>query len=259
METNLPLIKLGEFVWKTRKDMKMTQIEFYRYLFPEKSLDDENIKKKMNVIENGKGKNLNYEFLFRLHERFDLSIDCLFGFETEYPNYENKAACKYTGLEPEAIRQLHFWNKYLNMDESLLENAITTDNNKILFVEKNRINEAKWIFEILNMILQPKSNEERKDGISDLSILYDIFMMVTSEIEKVVGIPMEVMGSNLSWNEKMMNNIAISPESLCFSDSMNEPHNVNIKEINRKIWEERLMNDIDDMIEHIKNDKAYPY
>ncbi|MBO4459233.1 MAG: hypothetical protein J5778_01090 [Clostridiales bacterium] len=255
MEIKLPLVKLGDFVNKTRTNLKMNQVEFYRYIFPEKDLNDENIKKKMNVIENGKGKEMNYELLFRLHDMFDLSMDYLFGFETEYPNYENKAVCKYTGLLPESVRQLHFWGNYLLKEEPKYSNKMTKGQYKEYLLEKTRIEEAKWIFEIVNMLFQPKSDEDEKSGISNLSVLYDIHMLITDRTEKIVGIPMEIASSNLSSVDKSVNSIAISPDSLCFSDSMNEIHKVNIIEVNRKIWEEQLLKDIDALVRVVKENR----
>lgn len=184
MERNLHLEKLGDFVRNQRKNMKMNQIIFYKYLFPEKNLNDENIKKKMNSIENGKGKEMNYELLFRLREKFDVSIDYLLGFEIEYPNYENKAACEYTGLKPETIKQLHFWSKYLMMNEPEAEVDMTDNQLEELYLKKTRISEAKWIFEITNMLFQPKSQTDIKEGISDLTVLYDLYMMSFDKTKK---------------------------------------------------------------------------
>lgn len=248
MEKNLHLEKLGDFVRNQRKNMKMNQIIFYKYLFPEKNLNDENIKKKMNSIENGKGKEMNYELLFRLREKFDVSIDYLLGFEIEYPNYENKAACEYTGLKPETIKQLHFWSKYLMMNEPEAEVDMTDNQLEELYLKKTRISEAKWIFEITNLLFQPKSQTDIKEGISDLTVLYDLYMMSFDKTKKIVGIPLDIANSGLSWFDQVGNNIALDPESLSFADSMNEIHTVNIKEITRKIWEERLLKDINIMI-----------
>lgn len=253
MELNLPLCKLGEFVYEKRKNLKMNQVTFYKYLFPEKNLEDENIKKKMNAIENGKGKELNYELLFRLHDKFDLSLDYLFGFETEYPNYDNKAACNYTGLGPESIRQLHFWSKYLTKEDPVYSKDMTKQQHKDYCKEKDRIAEAKWIFAIMNALLQPKSAEDKKDGISDLSILYDIYMMMTNDIKRISGIPLDIANSNIPWRQKISSSVTLDPDALYFTDSMKETHTVNISEINRKIWEERLLRDIDIMIQYLRN------
>jgi len=253
MEIKLPLCELGRFVCEKRKKKKMNQVAFYRYLFPEKTIEDENIKKKMNAIEHGKGKELNCELLFRLHEKFDLSIDYLFGFETEYPNYENKAACNYTGLSPVSIKQLHFWSRYLLGDEPEYTQGMSDEEHKEYVTEITRIREAKWIFAILNFLLQPKSIEEENTGISDLSILYDIYMLVNDKTKRITGIPEKVLNSNLPWIDKLSQSVTLSPDSLYFSDSMNEPHSVNIREINKKIWKERLLKDIDDLIQCVEN------
>jgi len=255
METKLPLSDLGRFVRNKRKTMKMNQVDFYRYLFPEKELEDENIKKKMHAIENGKGKEMNYDLLFRLHEIFDLSFDYLFGFDTEYPNYENKAACKYTGLSPASIKQLHFWSEYLSKDEPTISQCATDEERDNYFKELSRVKEVKWIFAILNILLQPKSIEEENSCISDLSILYDIYMLVTDKTRKIRGLPIDVVNSSASWQDKALQSVWLSPDNLYFSDSMNEIHHVNIREVNKKIWEERLLRDIDTMTQYFESNK----
>lgn len=255
METNHHLNNLGEYVLSCRKTMKMNQVDFYRYLFPESEAREENIKKKMNSLENGKGKWVNYDLLFRLHEKFDVSLDYLFGLETEYPNYENKAACLYTGLDPETIKQLHFWSSYANMDMTENKKEMTSAQRQEYADIRQLITDAKWIYEITKMLFQPKSEEDKIDGISDLSVLYDIYMMSVDIPDKVYGVPYEITNSDKPWYEKICNSVEICSDSLSFADSMNESHNIDLSEISQRIWKDRLIEDIEKMIDSMKNKK----
>lgn len=252
METKLPLKNLGDYVCKIRKRKKMNQVEFYRFLFPESDAEEENIKKKMNSIEHGKGKRVNYELLIRLHEKFDVSLDYLFGFETKYPNYENKAACLYTGLNPETIKQLHNWSLYANMDIPESSTGMSVAQREEYEHKRQLITDAKWIYEIINMLFQPKYKEDLVDGISDLSVLYDIYMLSVDIPDTVYGIPYEITQKDIPWYEKAVNSVEICSDSLIFSDLMNESHIIDLSEISQRMWKDRLLKDIDIMISSIK-------
>ena len=58
--------RFGNTVRSIRKKKHMNQIEFYKYLFPDTDKEDENIKKKMNKIENGKQSSVDFDF-FLIH------------------------------------------------------------------------------------------------------------------------------------------------------------------------------------------------
>lgn len=243
MERKVPLDEMGEKIRKIRKSNHLNQTQFYRKLFPEKDLQDENIKKKMYKIENGLRKEVDYELLFRIREVFDVSLDYLFGYETEYPNYENEAASNYTGLSSEAISQLHYWSKYKGDKVAIIPENATDDERKELFKELSNRNEAKWILNIASKLFEHKSEEDEKVGISDLSILYDIYMMTLDPPDYICGFSDEPIPENASLDEKFSRTIRMSSDAISFSDKMGEIHIMNIKDINQKIWEERLLED----------------
>jgi transcriptional regulator with XRE-family HTH domain len=245
MDKYIPLIEMGKKIYDVRKRNHMSQIAFYKSLFPEKDLYEENIKKKMNAIENGKNKKCDYELLFRLHEKYDISLDYLFGFETEYPNYDNKAASDYTGLSAEAIRQLHYWNNHKNNSHPQILSDMTDQQIEQLLNEITRIQESNWILDIVSKLLEFKSDGGMDIGNADLSILYDIYMMTLDSPDIVLGIPEDIARSNMAFTEKISHYERIAADTISFSDSMNELHPINIGEINRQIWKQRLMNDLE--------------
>ena len=91
----------------------MNQIEFYKYLFPDTDKEDENIKKKMNKIENGKQSSVDFDFFLALCHKCDVSSDYLIG-KDSYENFDIKQVCEYTGLSEAAVKQLHKWQTDAN-------------------------------------------------------------------------------------------------------------------------------------------------
>lgn len=58
--------------------------------------------------------------------------------------------------------------------------------------------------------------------------------MMTNDIERIGGIPLDIVNSDLPLSETVRNSVILSPDTLFFTDSMNETHKVNISEVNRK-------------------------
>ena len=247
-----PSGELGDKVRSLRKRKKMNQVTFYRDLYPEKVLEEENIKKKMNAIENGTRKTVDYDFLFRLCDKYEVSLDYLFGFETEYPNYENKAVSNYTGLSSEAVGQLHFWSKYKDKDIPEISSDMSEKQFKEWALEKTRKGEAQWILDITSKLLEKKGVKDKKSGIADLSILYDIYMMSLEPPETITGIPEEIAKGDMEYMQKIYQAEKISTESISFRDSMGEIHSIDIGAVNQQIWKERLLKDIDVFISEIR-------
>ena len=252
MEKKNPLFVMGDRIKEIRKREKMNQIEFYKKLYPDKDLEDENIKKKMNAIENGKMKRIDIELLFRLHEVFDVSIDYLLGYETEYPSYENEAASKYTGLSSDAVYQLSFWNKYKNKKVSELPIKASDKEFIEYHTEIVRKNEANWILDITNKLLEMKDDTDEKDRIADLSILYDLYMMTLSPPKTVKGITEEIADSDRSLAEKAVNSVKIASEMMFFTDEMGEVHHIDMGAINQQLWKERLLRDVELFVNEIR-------
>lgn len=253
MEINSHLYKMGERIREVRKRQGLNQIEFYRAVFPEKDLETENIKKKMNQIENGALKRVNIDMILRICEHFDVSLDYLFGFETDYPNYENKAACLYTGLSSEAISQLHFWNGFRDKEIPPRRKGLSAEEEKKYYTELDRIRESKWILEIVNELLEKKSEADEKSGISDLSIFYDLYMMTLDAPSIVSGIDADIAFRDIPYWEKWEHIVKVSSDSISYSDQMGEAHSIRFNEINQQVWRNRLMKDIDDFVEYISN------
>ena len=252
MEYNFHLIEMGNKIRAIRNRHKMNQVAFYRFLFPEEELAEENIKKKMNALENGKSKRINFKLLQCIHDKFDVSIDYLLGYETEYKNYENKAASDYTGLSSEAVRQLHFWRNQ-NINELGDPSSSMTKEQYLSFLEaKKNKNDSYWILYILSKLLEMKSDEERKKEVADLSIFYDIYMMSLDPPESILGIPKDIMSRNIPFCEKAANSIQIAANYVSYRDSNNEIHPVDIGVLNQQIWKDRLIHDIEKFIAELK-------
>ena len=114
MEVNSYLVVFGERLKTIRRQKNMSQVKFYNYLYPHNEKSEETIKKKMNMIERGKQKSLDLDFVLTVCHRCDLSVDFLLGIRDDYRNYDLKYICDYTGLDQEAVGWLHKWNQGKN-------------------------------------------------------------------------------------------------------------------------------------------------
>ena len=248
MERHNHLKTMGKIVRETRKRNHMNQIDFYRELFPERELEEENIKKKMNAIENGKMKRVDIDLLLRLRDRFDVSLDYLFGFETEYPSYENKAASQYTGLSTEAVRQLRYWKRLKDKElpdlSAIEDNAV---NRKHYYEGINKRNEAKWILYFASQLLGNRPENEEQEGVGDLPILHDLYMM-SLEPQTIMGVPEMVSKSNLSLAEKIERTIKFDAAMVSYQDGAGGARRIDIAAINRQIWKEKLLQDVEALI-----------
>ncbi len=108
-EKNIHLEHFGKIVRETRlKEIpKMSQITFYRFILPNINNSNENIKKKMNSIENGRGKTIDFEFLDAFTSKYNYSYDYVFGLKPDYKSYTNEFLCNYFGLAEDSIEALH--------------------------------------------------------------------------------------------------------------------------------------------------------
>jgi hypothetical protein len=61
----------------------------------------------------------------------------------------------------------------------------------------------------------------------------------------VSAIPEEVTRSDLPYMNKIYQQVRVDANTISFTDQMGEPHLVNISDVNRQIWKDRLMQDVD--------------
>ena len=79
MESFIHPTAFGELVRTERKRLKLSQVDFYLFLFPDTNKAEETIKKKMNSIENGKQKSIDFDFLLAVCQKCDVSADYILG------------------------------------------------------------------------------------------------------------------------------------------------------------------------------------
>ena len=252
-EEKCHLYKLGEIVRQERKKRDMNQIDFYKFLFPDNDYNDENIKKKMNALENGKNTNANYELLFALHDKCELSMDYLFGFETKYPNYENKEACTYTGLSTETIQSLHTFS-------SALHNSIPepdAEMSRETFIERDSLiskkNEAAWILKMIDLLFY-EDNSSNKNPSSNLKILHDLYMLSVAIPKAIWGTPEDSSDEVDDLGFGLNNSIPLVSNSLVMTDTFGGARSIDINKIHRQIWKDCLVKDLDVFIEKVRKE-----
>lgn len=256
---------VGKIVKRERKQRKMTQEEFYSYIYPGVLKGPENIKKKMNAIENGKNAYVDFEFLEVFSKKCNLSMDYIFG-KTSYKNYDLKSVCEYTGLEEKTIEQLHLWSvasKY-NVDMSILNRAYTTPNEDD---EYNKAAEKRTGIEFLKIINylfhEGKYKENSKNIIerrfSNLSILHSIYLMTMEEPRTIWGRLSET--ESFDYDEFVnfipKDHIPLdASQYLSMTDSNGVFYPFLPKDIFKQIAKNHLMRAIERMIEQISKEKT---
>ena len=142
---------------------KLSQVDFYKSLIPNSGKEDENIKKKMNKIENGKEKNIDLELLAAIQNKYDFSLDYIFGLTKDYTNYDNKHYCEYFGLDEKAIKNLH----KLSLNKDFIENNFFTLANFCYLFSKTS---QAWLallystFSVLNRFFHNNKKPSLSDG-----------------------------------------------------------------------------------------------
>lgn len=190
METKRYLKALGDNVYGIRKDKKMNQVEFYNFLFPDNALNDENKKKKMNMIENSKQTYVDWELLIALCEKCDVSADYILGLQKDYSSHEREFICDYTGLEEKAVKKLHKWNLARNngTDVSKLDDAFCGDDADAQYNKTREKQEGLQLLKIINYLFTEgvRRNPDRrgkKEPYTNLTILYALYMLTLAKPE----------------------------------------------------------------------------
>lgn len=191
MERNIHLEKIGECVYEIRKRLKMSQVEFYKFLFPHTDKELENIKKKMNAIENGKQKSVDFDFLLTLCRKCEVSADYLFGIDKDYRNHEAALVCKYTGLEENAVEHLHAWKQGVDNGADLSElgkGIWIADTDEDIKKISMKIAGLEFL-KIINYLFRSSNGSGKKKGTphSNLRILHYLSLLTMSNPIKIQG------------------------------------------------------------------------
>lgn len=166
-----------------RKANKKTQVEFYRFLFPDDDNSDYNIRKQIYNIEHEKIKTLNADLLIRLCSKCDVSADYLLGLSKDFSNHEIEFVCQYTGLEENAVKQLHEWNvdKNNGSDISLVEEVYLEDSEEE-HMKMLRKQDGIAFLRIVNYLFKSGTRRNdfkrnKKEPYSNLVILYALYLL----------------------------------------------------------------------------------
>ncbi len=210
MESFIHPDKFGSLVRSERLKRNMNQIAFYNYLFPNNEKEEETIKKKMNSIENGKQKSVDFEMLLAICQKCDVSADYILGLKKDYRNQDYEFICAYTGLDVNAVHFLHRWalDKSNGADLSMIGKAYFEGEEEEMKKAYNK-QTAIIFLRIINFLFKEgklPSDDKRKKGelYSNLRILYSLFRMCMAKPKTITGTPAFDESDNL--NEYMTKN-----------------------------------------------------
>lgn len=270
MEQNSYLKIIGEQVRKIRKDKKLNQVKFYNKIFKNNDKSEETIKKKMNKIENGKQKTIDFDFLTRICDTYNVSMDYLLGRKTDYKSYENDFICNFTGLSEKAVDTMRTWvinidnakdikkeyGVYVGDDKNDIEDQMDRDMLKDAAINLQSI--VNCLFEE-DEIIDERTGKKRKH--SNIAILKDLYRICMLEPKSLHGHFMKddyyerflFYKDKVPNLEKKLEWLNTDPNQLIvLMDSNDVAHSLDCKKYIEYISREYLEKDILLLIDYIK-------
>lgn len=252
-ELNSYPIRFGDIVRQERKKRKLNQIDFYNMLFPDSGKTPENIKKKMNAVENGKLEYVDFAFFQAICEKCELSADYVLQKEKNYNNKETELICGYTGLSPEAVGTLHSWKKAADKDipewYAVGEDLISATADEI----KKR--DGIQLLKIINLMFS-KKRPKKKHGQQNLEtydnsgIFYSLYLLTFDKPYTIWGRPLAERHPVAFTDDETFHLDA--EEAIWLMDNEDTIFPVNPKEIIEQIARNRLAKQLSDLIEAVK-------
>lgn len=263
--------KFGEAVKSIRKEKGMNQVEFYKYLFPNTQKEVENIKKKMNSIENGKQASVDFDFFLELCRKCDVSADYLIGRES-VRNYDIKEVCNYTGLSEKAVVQLHRWQLDANngADLSIIGSVYVGEDGERQMDQAFSKQAAIQFLKILNCLFNEGETKEkvwgktRKVRYSNVGVLYSLYLLSMSEPVRITGkLNIEetfdgyedFLFSHMPHLKPKLERVVVDPSSLImFQDDSDVWYQLDMKKVMEQIGRRHLDESINRLLNTIKKD-----
>lgn len=241
------LEQIADTVTKERKKRKMSQISFFNFLFPDNGLDEKNIKSKMNDIENSKRKTIDPDFLKALHEKCNLSMDYIFGYERIYPNHDNKTSCCYTGLSVDTVELLNKLAVAIKQDVPPIESNMSDEAYKYRIEVLSRKQEAEWVLKILEVLLT-EDIDINNGTYANYNILFDLYMMSIMKPTGLRGIELNPEDEDFGLLELSSKYKDLYLDSLYVLDSFGGCQNININTVHQQVWKNKLNSDLEKFI-----------
>lgn len=268
MESNSYLLEYGDRVRTIRRSRHLSQVAFYNYLYPGNNKNEENIKKKMNAIENGKEHSLDLDFLLTMCHRCDLSADHIFGLDKDYSNHELKFVCEYTGLEENAVKKLHTWNKDRNngADTSKIDEAFWGDEGEAEWHKMIDRQTGTQFLKILNYLFKEgERKNSRKPGgkekYSNVRILHSLYLLCMSKPEQLLGTMLEdsltkELLEQYPWMASEPKTVRLDgTKPLLLQDSSKTWYPIITKDLIEQMAKNKLSKDLDWLIEQVKSEE----
>ena len=276
MESFIHPSVFGNLIRTERQRLNMNQVAFYNFLFPNNDKEEENIKKKMNNIENGKQKSVDFEMLLAICQKCDVSADYILGLKTDYRNQANEFVCCYTGLDENAVNYLHRWNDDKNngADLSVIgEVYLEEDEQEVSKAYKKQ--SAIIFLRIINHLFKEgklSSNNYRahSDHFYNLRILHALYLMCMAKPKSITG--MLLLDEDDTLQEYMLRDL-LSPDNrhaitatkyvkldgnkaVYMEDDSDVIYPISMKEILEQIAHRQLDRAIDDLIASVNQEES---
>ena len=271
MESFSYLLRFGAIVRKERNALHLNQVEFYKYLFPDTTKQDENIKKKMNIIENGKQASVDIDLFLALCDKCDVSADYLLGMNP-FRNHDIESICKYTGLSENAVRQLHTWQNDANNggDISRIGNAFWSgEEERQMNLAYAKLNAIQYL-KILNCLFSESETKDlingkkRTEKYSNVGVLYSLHLLCITKPYRILGKPMlnETLGEGYEYYlehnpylQRLFDQVSLNAaEDMILQDENDVWYPINMNTVFEQIARNHLNKSLDRLIESIKKE-----
>ncbi len=265
-----PII-FGEIVRKERNARNLNQVEFYKFLFPNTCKEEENIKKTMNAIENGKRSSVSIDFFMAFCEKCDVSADYLIG-NDHYRNHDIAYICEYTGLTEKTVRTLHGWQDDANngADISIIGNAFWGDEGeKQMEMAYSKMYALQYL-RILNYLFSEYETKEKFNGkqkrvkYSNTGVLYALHQLCITKpyrlkgkllFEETFGHGYEYILARDPFLKNCLDSVSLNAtDTMVLQDENDVWYPLNINSVFEQIARNHLNKSIDRLIESIKKE-----
>ena len=76
--------------------------------------------------------------------------------------------------------------------------------------------------------------------------------MTVDPPESLVGIPEDIAKSELPYFDKLAHTIRVASDTISYRDAMGGLHSVDIGAVNKQVWKEKLLKDLDSFAESLR-------
>jgi hypothetical protein len=220
----------------------------------------------MNIIENGKQKHVDFDFMLAICQKCHVSADYILGLRNDYRNHENEFVCNYTGLEEHAVSILHEWEEDKNngTDISKIDEVFVGEDAEEEIRKTYKKKQAIQFLRILNLLFMDDLKAKKKTArYSNLRILYSLYTLCIEKPSTIYGKVKftEEQRDYISYFNPSIENTfdkvyLDATDVLMLKDESYVWYPFDAKQIIEQVARDHLNKAVDDLIDRVKKENA---